>query len=311
MKLTMKLLIIGICLLPLGGRSALAKSVEKKAKVTDLNQIDLEQVEDENWENKAASPQINPDRGMKIRDIIEPTSEYTYASFGKPDPFSMPISERPKDTGADKVSQVPIDMQVGNSKEITVVSPLQNYPMGSLKVMGIWQKADGEMRSVILTPKNESIVVKVGDPISSGKVLAIDKKEIVVRLYKIRKDGVRDYEDARVTFGTGSKVAHGTIKLEPGKEAQFPGMEKPADANPFKIDPAAAGGKAAGQGAPAPTPVAGAPAAAPPIGLNPPATGTPPGGAAPAAPALGWPYTTGAPAPAADQTPGRPGSSPR
>ena len=70
---------------------------QDEPKVLDLNQVDVEQVDD-NWENTSTVPKLNPDSGLKVRDIIEPTSEYTYASFGKPDPFTMPVSLKPSNS---------------------------------------------------------------------------------------------------------------------------------------------------------------------------------------------------------------------
>lgn len=207
--------------------AALAKEAAANPKVVDLNQIDLEQVED-NWENGTPNAPVNLDRGPKIKDIVEPTSEYTYASFGKPDPFQIPDFATGKEPAA-AVEEGPMTGRGPNGKEISIQSPLQAYPIDALKVKGVWQLADGDLRAVILTPKNEGIVIKNGDPMSSGKVLQIDKDAIVVRLYRLRKDGVREYQDKRLNFGLDSRGAKGSIKLEPGKEAQFPGMEPAAD----------------------------------------------------------------------------------
>ncbi len=215
-----------ILLVCLGASRLLAQG---SPKVLDLNQVDVEQVDD-NWENTSTVPKLNPDSGLKVNEIIEPTSEYTYASFGKPDPFSIPSSLfASKDTDASISEAGTGSVDLGpSSKEITVTSPLQAYPISVLEVKGVWQTAEGEFRAVVLTPKKEGIVVKVGDPISSGKIIGIQRDSLQVRLYKLRKDGVREYDDTQIHFGSGKSVAKSTIKLEPGKEAKFPGMEDPA-----------------------------------------------------------------------------------
>lgn len=205
------------------------RAEETSTKVLDLNQIDMEQVED-NWDSGGPATRINPDANLKIKDIVEPTSEYTYASFGKQDPFALPSSLLGPQSTLDEAADSTTRAAVG-SKEITVTSPLQGYPLSALVVRGVWQTAEGEFRAVIQTPKREGVVVKLGDPISSGKILTIEKDSIMVRLYKLRNDGVREYDDSRMSFGATPKVSRSTIKLEPGKEAQFPNIEEPADAD--------------------------------------------------------------------------------
>ncbi|RYZ73903.1 MAG: hypothetical protein EOP09_01220, partial [Proteobacteria bacterium] len=220
---------------------------------------------------------------LKVKDIIEPTSEYTYASFGKPDPFTMSPGLRKVE--AKLVENAPIEEQTPGSKEITVTSPLQAYPLSALAVKGVWQTAEGEFRAVIATPKKEGVIIKIGDPISSGKVLGIERDTILVRLYKLRKDGVREYEDSRMEFGLGVKVAKTTIKLEPGKDAQFPDMESPAASSakaPAPVAPAATA--PAAPAATAPAAPAGVPGALPAGPLNPgPRNPNAAGGAPPAA----------------------------
>lgn len=305
MKLKRTIKAMGLLLLSFSAAQAFAKDAEKP-KVIDLNQIDLEQVED-SWDNTSPNPPVNADHGPKIRDIVEPTSEYTYASFGKPDPFAIPDFVKALETSeADEEAAGGGGESAGgigpSGKEIAIQNPLQAYPIEALTVKGVWQLASGEMRAVILTPKNEGIVIRDGDPISSGKVLHIDKDFITVRLYRLRKDGVREYEDKRISFGKDLPVAMGSIKLEPGKEAQFPGMEAPADAAaaakeiaPFPPAPKGAVGTAAPSAQPKP---ATANPLASPVAPPAAAAGNPPG----------WPYNVTPPAVAAP-TSGRPGAS--
>ena len=95
-------------------------------RALDLNQVDLEQVDD-NWDNSSPQAKVDPDRDMKVKDIMEPSSEYTYASFGKPDPFTMPKSEEFDRTRTPGESFD--EMDGPHSKEITITSPLQAFPL--------------------------------------------------------------------------------------------------------------------------------------------------------------------------------------
>jgi len=237
MKFTLKIFGIGMLTLaaavpPAFGDEEAERVKENQPKVVDLNEIDLEQVED-NWDSVSPVAPVNPNSGIKIKDIVEPTNEYTYASFGKPDPFAYPFLQRrpgAADAGADGSLPPGMGGIPGvSSNEIAISSPLQSYPIEVLTVKGVYQLSDGEMRAMVLTPKNQGIVVKSGDPMSSGKVLRIERDALIVRLYRIRKDGVREYDDKRIQFGIANPADKGSIKLAPGKVAQFPGMETPAD----------------------------------------------------------------------------------
>jgi hypothetical protein len=119
--------------------------------------------------------------------------------------------------------------------EIKIISPLQRYPLADLKVKGVWQLASGEVRAVILTPKGEGVVVKDGDPISSGKVLSIKRDQLTIRLYRLRADGVREYEDVGIKIGGGVGPNEAVIKLEPGKDPIFgnPDANKPMPVVPL------------------------------------------------------------------------------
>ncbi len=290
MMVKLKILGMGPFMLMLSfrGATAFGKDTQPKTRVVDLNQIDLEQVED-NWENTPANAPVNLNGGLKIKDIVEPSNEYTYASFGKPDPFAYPQYRSKLAAGNGQETEAGAGATIGiiSSNEIAIRSPLQAYPIDVLKVKGVWQLADGDMRAVVMTPKNEGVVVKNGDPMSSGKVLKIDKDALVVRLYRLRKDGVREFDDKLIPFGVQTHQERGIIKLAPGKVAQFPGMDSPADSvvpegAAFPPVPAGRGGAPGTAGAPG---TLGAPGDA----QRPPAAPQLPGGAIPAAapPALG------------------------
>lgn len=207
---------------PANGKAGKKK---KQAERLDLNQIDLEQVEEE-WDSTPTKSNVDMGNSVKIREIVEPSGEYSYASFGRPDPFTAPAALM--DPGANAGATPPFTPE---GSEIKIVSPLQRYPLSDLNVKGVWQLSSGETRAVILTPKGEGVVVKEGDPISSGKVLSIKREQLTVRLYRLRSDGVREYEDVAMKIGGAPDASQGVIKLDPGKDPVFVNPEasnKPA-----------------------------------------------------------------------------------
>lgn len=243
----------------------------KKMDRLDLNQIDLEQVE-EDWGSNPKQSDIEIQRSVRLKEIMEPTSEYNYASFGKPDPFLQP--DFGADLPADATDAESVQSTDPQGRDILITSPLQAYPLNDLSVKGVWQLSTGEIRAMVATPKGEGIVVKEGDPISSGKVLSLTRERMQVRLYRLRSDGVREFQDQALAIGSASKNQRGRIRLEPGKEPVFApvGSEPGADgarglpATPAGPDDAAAVPAQGGEGgmpaeAPVPNP---APPAAPP-----------------------------------------------
>ncbi len=164
---------------------------------------------DENWENRR---KIAPsgDNSMRLKEIVEPNAEYNYASFGRPDPFIEPDLTSGRAVVAGPSTQT-----------IRMTSPLQAFNVTELRVKGVWQTRDGEVRAIIQTPKGEGVVVKKDDPISSGKVLSIDRDKIMVRVYRLRSDGVREYEDLRMQAGLPGRAQPGIIQLEPGQAPKF------------------------------------------------------------------------------------------
>ena len=102
-----------------------------------------------------------------------------------------------------------------------MISPLQRYPLEQLHVKGIWLLDDGTKKAIVMTPSQEGVIVKVGDPISAGKILDIKKNRIVVRQYKIRRDGAREYDDEDLYLGPSSADRKQFISLKPGEKAKF------------------------------------------------------------------------------------------
>ncbi len=254
---------------PANGKAGKKK---KQAERLDLNQIDLEQVEEE-WDSTPTKSAVDMGNSVKIREIVEPSGEYSYASFGRPDPFTAPAALMDPGTNAG----APVTPE---GSEIKIVSPLQRYPLSDLNVKGVWQLSSGETRAVILTPKGEGVVVKEGDPISSGKVLSIKREQLTVRLYRLRADGVREYEDVGMKIGATADANQGVIKLDPGKDPVFVNPEangKPAPlskaleapavpASPMAIPAAAGAGIVV---PPAGLPVGAAPGAGGPAAVEP------------------------------------------
>src|SRR5690606_31519719 len=124
--------------------------------------------------------------GVRVEDIVEPPSEYRYAAFGKPDPFVPPMVV--SEDGVDGPGPI----------EIPIVSPLQLFPIGQLRVVGIWQLSSGERKALIMAPPRESqssqgIIVKNGDPVGQrgGRILAIGDDFLTVREFTLAPDGTR------------------------------------------------------------------------------------------------------------------------
>ncbi len=220
---------------------------------------------DENWENRRKKDGQGSDDSLRLKEIVEPKAEYNYASFGRPDPFVPP------DLSAPKVSV--------DGKTIKMTSPLQGFAIAELLVKGVWQTSSGEIRAVVLTPKGEGVVVKKGDPISSGKVVGIARDSVKVRLYRLRSDGIREYEDVTMPAGLRTQPMRGEIRMEPGKEPVFVNPEDPYKKSGAALTPAAPA-TAILQGIGSPPP----PAAEGSLGLMPmPTFGLPPPSASPTA----------------------------
>ncbi len=201
----------------LGGFSPLSAQQESAGvSVLDLNDIDLEQSE-ENWQNVPPSQATDVTKSVTIEEIIEPTMEYRYSPFGKADPFLRPNLRQ---TIAEGNSNDP-NAKPSSGTEIPMVSPLQGYPLDDLEIKGVWVLQNGSARAVVMTPKKEGIVVKEGDPIAAGKILSIARQRMVVRQYRIRDDGVREFEDTELPIGLSKDTDRGVIKFAPGKKPEF------------------------------------------------------------------------------------------
>lgn len=212
-------------------------------KAEDLEVIDLNESLDEQqvdkWDSaKTAYPSAATP--VTIENIVEPSSEYHYASFGKPNPFLAPqpksesemletestVSTPASDDSAISLSSIPAPAQgpaavSGAMQEIPVVSTLQKYPLARLELKGVWQLDTGDRRAIVMTPNKEGVIVKMEDPIAAGKVLDIKRDRIVVRQYRIRDDGVREFSDENLYLGDAKRREKTFVRLLPGKEPEF------------------------------------------------------------------------------------------
>ncbi|NRA64648.1 MAG: pilus assembly protein PilP [Pseudobacteriovorax sp.] len=197
--------------------SAFSAAAQNDLEVLDLTDLDLKEdaIPIEDLKDRSVG------NGLNIEEIVEPTTEYRYSSFGNDDPFLAPPAksidqEIKEQTEAEKVF----------GSEIPMVSPLQAYPLEQLSVKGVWKLPDGESRAVIMTPKKEGVVVKKGDPIAVGKILDIQRRRLLVRQYRLREDGTRVFTDIEVNIGDIKKDEIGTIRLRPGANPQFDRLDK-------------------------------------------------------------------------------------
>lgn len=173
--------------------------------------------------------------GVRVEDIVEPTAEYHFASFGKGDPFSPP-PEQPK--GSSSMIFRPADdaarLSSAATREEVLKSKLQRYKLDELKIVGMW-RAEGESRkALILTPEGQGVTVQENDPITpGGKIARIEKDRLVVRMYSIDIDGTQKSRDEFLAFTKGREAEDtGKIVMRPGKEAEFISDRRPLPETP-------------------------------------------------------------------------------
>lgn len=147
--------------------------------------------------------------GVRIEDIIEPSSEYHFSSFGRSDPFVPPLT-------------VENDIIAGEQLiESELKSALQKYPLLTLKVVGIWQVGT-KRKSLVTTPKSEGVVVEPGDFMGyrGGTVIDIKSNYLVVREFELLGDGTRKFEDVKVYLQGKKPRAAGKIVYRPGEKPE-------------------------------------------------------------------------------------------
>ncbi|MEZ4742702.1 MAG: pilus assembly protein PilP [Bdellovibrionota bacterium] len=173
------------------------KNEDETSKESDKNLQEVSNMgegESINWDSyldSSSSEHIanSITKGVRVEDIVEPPTQYRYAAFGKSDPFVPPMLNR---------RNLP-----SSSLEIPIVSVLQRYRIDSLVVVGLWELSTGERKALIMTPKEEGIIVKVGDPIGNkgGKVFNIEDTFLKVREFTLAPDGTRQFEDSLMYLG--------------------------------------------------------------------------------------------------------------
>ena len=192
-----------------------AEPLLAQVETLDLTDLDLKETEIPLEELS----EVKTSNEVKIEDIVEPENDYRYSSFGGQDPFQVPIVSDTDLKPEDEKPQTAIQKVFGS--EIPMVSPLQAFPLQQLSVKGVWKLPDGEARAIVMTPDKQGVVVKKGDPIAVGKILDIQRKKMLVRQYRLREDGTREFSDIEVKIGNDKPKELGTIKLNPGETPQF------------------------------------------------------------------------------------------
>jgi Tfp pilus assembly protein PilP len=160
--------------------------------------------------------------GVRIEDIVEPPSDYQYAAFGKADPFVPPILSYEEDN-------------VAGSVEIPIVSPLQQFKLIDLKLVGVWQMSDGARKGMVITPTGnisvaQGIIIQNGDPIGNkgGKIIGVGEDYITVREFMLAPDGTREFEDSQMFMGSRTTDAvTGTITFKPGAKDPIVKLDLP------------------------------------------------------------------------------------
>jgi Tfp pilus assembly protein PilP len=175
----------------------------------DTNEIP----KDETWdsytpENAAKSIALDITNGVRVNDIVLPSSEYHFASFGRPDPFvpQMKINRSSRDSV--KEGRPGYD-------EVQITSVLQKFPLSELVVVGIWSPQNRSRKALISCPTGQGVVVQIGDPmgIKAGKVISINNDYLMVREFEISYDGTRQFEDKKVWLKGRQPESLGLLNL--------------------------------------------------------------------------------------------------
>jgi Tfp pilus assembly protein PilP len=200
------------------------KSESEKVSTTEDNQT---------WGNVARKfdqedPAASVTHGQRIENIVEPIAEYQYNGARRKNPFI------PKIVKAGSTIKKELN---SNDVEIPIISPLQSFAIKQLAVIGVWENEGNIWKALIQTPANQGIETKIGDPAgnSGGRIMSISTDAVIVREFKIRADGTREYKDVPLYMGSDLNVEQndvpgGRLILRPG--ALAPEIDKPEPSIP-------------------------------------------------------------------------------
>ena len=160
-------------------------------------------------ENAAKSIALDITNGVRVNDIVLPSSEYHFASFGRPDPF---IPQMKINRSGEAVRE-----NRPGGEEIQITSVLQKYPLAELVVVGIWSPQSRARKALVSCPTGQGVVVQIGDPmgIRAGKIISINSDHLMVREFEISFDGTRQFEDKKVWLKGREPEERGTLTLKP------------------------------------------------------------------------------------------------
>ncbi len=181
-----------------------------------------DKAEEQAWDSSigyedASRIALDVTNGIRIKDIVQPSAEYHFASFGRPDPFLPQIRLNRKESKNLKESDP-------GYEEIQVTSILQKYSIADLVVVGIWSPKNAAKKALVSTPVGEGVVVQMGDSIGmkAGKVIAISDDSVSVREFEISFDGTRQFQDLKLWISGKKPKENEFIRLgvqEQRKEA--------------------------------------------------------------------------------------------
>ena len=179
-------------------RSGAKDKISGAEETTEKDPGDKESAVDE------VSVAVDVSGGARFEVIAEDPSDFHYVGSEKSDPFLPPLITNPEGV---KTSGTVLNAQPG-SIEIPIVSPLQQYDLNQLNLVGVWQLTTGERKAMILAPANnggagQGIIVKVGDPVGNrgGKITSIGEEYVNVREFMLAPDGSRRYLDQKMQMG--------------------------------------------------------------------------------------------------------------
>ena len=179
------------------------KSTEPQAPTKTSKDVTPVPAEDHSSEDGASVGKDVSGRSQ-FEEISEDPTDFHYVGSEKSDPFLPPLITSSEGF---KVPGAVMKAQPGGI-EIPIVSPLQQYELNQLNVVGVWQLPTGERKAMILVPANgvgagQGIIVKTGDPVGNrgGKITSIGEEYVNVREFMLAPDGSRRYLDQKMQMG--------------------------------------------------------------------------------------------------------------